>query len=321
MGGPLPGVRDIDDAASFPAVRRDQPFVLHPIAAEGRSWRELAVSVVVHALVIALVLFGTRKVTDVDGTGTENGTPIAMAPEDERETFRVPEERERQQEVPPERPRALGPDSDRPEEPVPRERGDPVPPPEPDPVPAEAAGTPAARTPETPNRVETANEVASRGGIGEPPTSPFGTRPSTITAPTRPGLGSGVATSGVMGRAGISGTDNRNWRPSFDEAAGSCPEVPDLGLNPDGTPVLASVVGYVFDDRGNPLQGAHLQIVGAPFTTFSDRNGAYRLEFDPRMLGRCRVQYVRVQADGFRGQTLVLAVGRSVRSDDVVLKR
>jgi hypothetical protein len=69
------------------------------------------------------------------------------------------------------------------------------------------------------------------------------------------------------------------------------------------------------------LAGAHLTIVGTPYSTFSDGGGNYRLEFDPRLLEKCRVQYVRVAADGYSGQSLTLSVGREVRSDDVVLRR
>ena len=99
-------------------------------------------------------------------------------------------------------------------------------------------------------------------------------------------------------------------------------EVPDLGTNPDGTPVLAAVIGRVFQADGRtPLAGAHLQIINTPFIAFSSPNGDYRLEFDPRLLEKCKVQYVRVAADGFAGRMLTLSIGRSVRSDDVLLKR
>jgi hypothetical protein len=124
-----------------------------------------------------------------------------------------------------------------------------------------------------------------------------------------------------MGRIGVGNTDSRGWRQSFPQASGQCVEIPDLGLNADGTPVLASVIGVVRDNRGRPLPGAHLQIMGAPFATFSDGAGRYRLEFDPRLLERCRTQVVRVRADGFRDQTLNLGIGRRVVSDDVVLRR
>ena len=116
--------------------------------------------------------------------------------------------------------------------------------------------------------------------------------------------------------------DSRDWRPSFPEAAGKCVEIPDLGRNPDGSPVLATVLGRVYEADGRtPLIGAHLQIMGTTFVTFSGPSGDYRLEFDPRLLERCRVQYVRVAAEGYDGRMLTLSIGRKVRSDDVLLRR
>jgi hypothetical protein len=131
-----------------------------------------------------------------------------------------------------------------------------------------------------------------------------------------------TASVGAMGRVGPTSPDNRNWRPSFPEAAGKCVEIPDLGRNADGSPVLATVIGRVLqDDRRTPLDGAHLVIVGTSFATFSNANGEYRLEFDPKLLERCRVQYVRVVREGFSAQMLTLAIGQRIASDDVVLRR
>jgi hypothetical protein len=131
----------------------------------------------------------------------------------------------------------------------------------------------------------------------------------------------GRTSVGAMGAVGMRAQDGRVWTQSFPEAAGRCVEIPDLGKNPDGTPVLASVTGVVRDQSGRPLPGAHLVIVGKPYSAFSDGQGNYRLEFDPALLERCRVQYVRVTADGYRYADLTLAIGRSVRSDDVFLRR
>ena len=125
-----------------------------------------------------------------------------------------------------------------------------------------------------------------------------------------------------MGRTGLSNLDPHKWQNSFDdETAGRCVDIPDLGKNPDGTPVLAAVIGRVLDTDGKtPLSGAHLQIMGTTFGTFSDMHGEYRLEFDPKLLEKCRKQYVVVVAPGYRGETLTLFIGPKVRSDDVVLR-
>ena len=125
-----------------------------------------------------------------------------------------------------------------------------------------------------------------------------------------------------MGRTGLSNRDPQKWENSFDdETSGRCIEVPDLGKNADGTPVLATVIGRVLDTDGRtPLSGAHLQIMGTAFGTFSDSRGEYRLEFDPKLLAKCRKQYVIVVAPGYRGETLTLMIGPKVRSDDVILR-
>jgi hypothetical protein len=133
----------------------------------------------------------------------------------------------------------------------------------------------------------------------------------------------GTTIAGAMGRVGMSASpDTRDWRPSFPDAAGRCVDIPDLGNNPDGSPILASVLGRVYEADGRtPLIGAHLQIVGTRFVTFSSGTGDYKLEFDPKLLERCRVQYVRVSADGYDGRMLTLSIGRKIRSDDVLLRR
>ena len=125
-----------------------------------------------------------------------------------------------------------------------------------------------------------------------------------------------------MGRAGFDPNEGRGWQPSFKEAAGRCVAIPDLGRDAQGRPVLATVQGRVFGANSRtPLAGAHLQIVGTSFSTFSDNQGEYILKFDPNLLEKCRVQYVEVRAGGFIHELLTLSIGERVRSDDVVLRR
>jgi hypothetical protein len=101
---------------------------------------------------------------------------------------------------------------------------------------------------------------------------------------------------------------------------GSCVEIPELGKNADGSPVLATIVGRVLAADGHsPMVGAHLQIMGTPFNGFSDKNGEYRLAFDPHLLVRCRKQYIVVEAPGSTTQTLILQIGSGAHVDDVVL--
>ena len=58
-----------------------------------------------------------------------------------------------------------------------------------------------------------------------------------------------------------------------------------------------TVVGRIFrEDGGGPLPGAHLQMLGTPYTAFTDNQG-------------------------YESRLLVLMVGQNVRSEDVHLER
>lgn len=87
-------------------------------------------------------------------------------------------------------------------------------------------------------------------------------------------------------------------------------------------PQYGVVVGRIYrQDSGEPLAGAHLQMLGTPFVTFTDANGEYRFRFDLGLVDNCRTQYVRVTAQGYESRLLVLMVGPNVRSEDVLLKK
>jgi hypothetical protein len=83
-----------------------------------------------------------------------------------------------------------------------------------------------------------------------------------------------------------------------------------------------TVVGRIFrEDGGGPLPGAHLQMLGTPYTAFTDNQGEYQFRFDLSLMDNCRTQYVRVSAKGYESRLLVLMVGQNVRSEDVHLER
>jgi hypothetical protein len=89
-----------------------------------------------------------------------------------------------------------------------------------------------------------------------------------------------------------------------------------------GAPQFGVVVGKIYrQDNGRPLVGAHLQMLGTPYVTFTDGEGEYRFRFDMSLVDNCRTQYVRVTAAGYESRLLVLVVGPNVRSDDVALKK
>jgi hypothetical protein len=83
-----------------------------------------------------------------------------------------------------------------------------------------------------------------------------------------------------------------------------------------------TVEGRIFrEDGGRPLAGAHLQMLGTPYTAITDDRGEYRFRFDLSLVDNCRTQYVRVTAAGYESRLLVLVVGQNVRSEDVHLQR
>lgn len=303
-------------------MQNPDPFEVHPIEEEPRSWQALVSSVVAHLVVILLVVL--RPIPSPEAGPVDAASDARAIALDPRIPF--PQQPDRQPVQVPDEPVILGPDSERPEEPIPREATPDAPQPdEPDPEneppddPPTTSESAAPRSTETATRIPTPRDLSASGTVLGAPTSPFG-RPST-QPPDPAGGTTATTTAGSMGRTGFSNRDTRSWRESFPEAAGRCVEIPDLGRNPDGTPVLASVSGIVRDQTGRPLPGAHLQIVGVAAATFSDGAGRYRLEFDPALLQRCRSQQVRVQAEGFRDQHLKLAIGRNARSDDVLMRR
>ena len=109
------------------------------------------------------------------------------------------------------------------------------------------------------------------------------------------------------------------YRPDDPTKCTSSPVAPrdSAGLIEYGT-----VIGRIFrQDNGQPLAGAHLQMLGTPYVTFTDGRGQYRFRFDLSLVDNCRTQYVRVSAGGYESRLLVLVVGRAVRSEDVHLRR
>jgi outer membrane biosynthesis protein TonB len=100
--------------------------------------------------------------------------------------------------------------------------------------------------------------------------------------------------------------------------------VPKLAAPRDSAaaPQYGVVTGKIFrQDNGRPLAGAHLQMLGTPFVSFTSDEGEYRFRFDLSLVDNCRTQYVRVTAPGYESRLLVLMVGPNVKSDDVLLKR
>lgn len=88
--------------------------------------------------------------------------------------------------------------------------------------------------------------------------------------------------------------------------------------DPDAPLQMASITGQV-NNGARPLAGALVQMVGTSYSTYSDRAGIYTLVFDASLVDNCRTQWVRIVAEGYAGQNLVLGVG--VGSNNVTLHR
>jgi hypothetical protein len=91
--------------------------------------------------------------------------------------------------------------------------------------------------------------------------------------------------------------------------------------NPGRQVEMAEVIGRVWFDETHtrPLAGAYLQMIGTPYSTYSDNAGRYRLIFDASLVDECRTQYVRVVAAGYSGKNLVLGLGPG--DNDIVMGR
>ena len=101
-----------------------------------------------------------------------------------------------------------------------------------------------------------------------------------------------------------------------------CIPKPSAPADSAGAVQYGTVVGKIYrKDNGGPLAGAHLQMLGTPYVTFTDDAGEYRFRFDMALVDNCRTQYVKVTAPGYESRLLVLVVGLNVRSEDVVLRR
>jgi hypothetical protein len=96
-----------------------------------------------------------------------------------------------------------------------------------------------------------------------------------------------------------------------------CPEIPkdSTGGVPDGV-VKGRVVQQ---ETGRPLSNAHLQMVGQSYATFADADGYFELHFDLNLMADCRVQYVTINAPGYRSQMLPIVMGGGIST--VPLKR
>ncbi|HEX5632286.1 MAG TPA: hypothetical protein VFX50_03625 [Gemmatimonadales bacterium] len=258
-----------------------------------RDWLAVAVSTLVHLVVILVLALLTKRATEAAAARP------AEAPPDTREVAMI-------YLPPPEAPAPL---------PVPQ----PVEPPPPQPVQPPSPRELNPRTEAEPNAPpearpqegrETPNAVESQPS-GEPD-APDDTGP--VETPEGVSLEVTMESEAkrIFGRkrgAPVEDAGPLATRPLENAKIpdNPCGEIP---VDSTGAPITGVVEGVVRDqDSNRPLAGAHLQMVGQPYSTFANNRGAFRLTFDITLMADCRTQYVRIMAPGFRSQMLPIVIG------------
>ncbi|HEU5040447.1 MAG TPA: carboxypeptidase-like regulatory domain-containing protein [Gemmatimonadales bacterium] len=271
-----------------------------------RSWSSLAISSALHAVLIAIAVLLSRQPPPEPGDAPEEVSG-----------------RERQIEMvylpPPPEPPPAPPEP----QPEPPPRPQPPAPQQPAPIPRPFTPPPeqAQRVPE-PN-ANAPPEAKRSEGAGEPEDKPAG---SAASAPEAVTMESEARR--IFGRKrtptppGVGPRAVRPMEAYVPEDATKCVPRPAEPRAPDAPVQFGVAEGRILrGDNGRPLAGAHLQMLGTPYTAFTDDQGAYKFRFDLSLVDQCRTQYVRVEAKGYESRLLVLMVGVNVRSEDVSLQK
>ena len=287
-----------------------------------RPWISFTLSAALHAalLVLAVLLTRQREEPAPEKRGTETSDPgrqVQMVYLEPPPAARVPPPEPPAPEPEP-RPEVKPPDPPPPEPPT-RPRAVAPPPekeqhaPEPD-----ANAPPEAARSEGEERTEDDPAGSERTGADAKSGASTATEVATMESEARRIFG--------LPRAGPrAGAGPRAIRPMEaylpDHPERCIPKEPSPRDSAGGTQ-FGVVVGKIFrKDDGQPLSGAHLQMLGTPYVTFTDQTGEYRFRFDLALVDNCRTQYVRVTAPGYESRLLVLMVGANVQSEDVRLRR
>ncbi len=269
-----------------------------------RSWYSLAASALVHAGVLALVLLLTRR-----SEAPEKGDRPDGQIDDSRQTQMV------YLPPPPEPP------------PPPPEAPPPPPPPEPrqqtPPVKPTAPPPPEERNEPEPEANAPPEAVKAQGEEADDPEGGGTPGPVEEAAPTMESEARRIfGRPRLATRPGVGPRAVRPMESYIPDDATKCVPTPTAPADSSGPIQYGTVEGRIFrGDNGRPLSGAHLQMVGTPYTAFTDPDGSYKFRFDLALMDNCRTQYVRVTAKGYESRLLVLVVGENVRSEDVSLKK
>ena len=204
----------------------------------------------------------------------------------------------------------------------------PVRPPPPPPPPAVRQTAPEPE----PNAPPEATRSSGAETTEEPKPEPAEPQAETAATSATPAREQGVATMEsearrifgrprLVTRAGAGPQATRPMEAWLPENSERCIPHPVAPRDSAGPIQFGTVVGRIFrQDNGRPLAGAHLQMIGTPYVSFTDETGEYRFKFDLALMDNCRTQYVKVSAAGYESRLLVLLVGPN-RSEDVRLRR
>ena len=286
-----------------------------------RPWISLTLSAALHAALLVLAVLLTRE-HEEKPSGKQQAVP-----DPGRET----------QMVYLEPPAAKPPPPRPPNPPPPRQPPPPQPQRQPPPptVPPRAMAPPPEKAQHTPEPDANAPPEAKRAE-GAEPTSDDPAGGERASADAKPGARAAATPAAVTMESEakrIFGIPDAGTRPGAGPRAvrpmeaylpdhpERCVPRPSAPADSAGATQYGVVVGKIFrKDDGKPLSGAHLQMLGTPYVTFTDPAGEYRFRFDMALVDNCRTQYVRVTAPGYESRLLVLVVGANVRSEDVLLK-
>jgi hypothetical protein len=277
-----------------------------------RPWISLAVSAALHALLLALAVHLSHEPV------SEPSTDQAAAPDE-------PQRQVEMVYLQPPPPKPTSPPPPAPKPPPPKPPPPPPPPAQKPPTPRPRAMAPPPEKAQTRPEPDANAPPEAKRAEGEEPTDVEKPPGSTSAAPEATMESEARRIFGRQHRGPAPGAGPRASRPMeayLPDHPEKCIPQPSPPRDSAGPPEFGVVTGRIFrQDNGRALVGAHLQMLGTPYVTFTDGNGEYRFRFDLSLVDNCRTQYVRVTAAGYESRLLVLVVGSNVRSDDVALKK
>ena len=276
-----------------------------------RPWISFTVSAALHLLLVALAVWLSRTRPNEKPEGQKTETTDAPKREVQMVYLTPP--------PPPPPPRVTPPPPPpQPTTPPPPQAAAPPPEkaqttPEPD-----ANAPPEARRSEGREPTDEKPPKPERSGQPDasPPTSPLATKEATMESEAKRIFG----TPKKFTPEGVGPQRSRPMEAYLPDHPERCTRVEPR--DSAGQPQFGTVVGKIYrQDNGKPLSGAHLQMLGTPYVTFTDDQGVYHFRFDLSLVDNCRTQYVRVTAAGYESRLLVLVVGPNAVSEDVELKK